>query len=336
MRGLGADLAVPAHEQSVVIAVDGTAASGKGTLAKKLAAHFGFAHLDSGALYRLTALAVLDAKGDPKNEADAVRGAQTHRSSTWRAIRPSAPMWWGRRHPMSRRSRPCGRPCWISSAAFCASPPGGSPGAVMDGRDIGTVICPDATAKLYIDARPELRAHRRWLELKGMGIAPGRGGPAGGTQCPGRRRQIPPDFAPDPGPGRRLARYLRFGYRRGVRGSPCPGFPQGRGRAQGPPQGLRRPGGFRATRLLFHKPNRPCIRMGSPVAHLPRKNRPFGMHRTLQDIKWPAPQPWPDQYREFHRLPQPRRFRGHAGTELRDPVAPGRRRHQGQDRRHRE
>ena len=63
--------------QSIVIAVDGTAASGKGTLAKRLAAHFGFAHLDSGALYRLTALAVLEAKGDPKNEADAVRGAQT-------------------------------------------------------------------------------------------------------------------------------------------------------------------------------------------------------------------------------------------------------------------
>src|SRR5471030_982393 len=62
--------------QSVVIAVDGTAASGKGTLAKRLAQHFGFAHLDSGALYRLTALAVIESKGDPKNEADAVRGAR--------------------------------------------------------------------------------------------------------------------------------------------------------------------------------------------------------------------------------------------------------------------
>ena len=62
---------------SIVIAVDGTAASGKGTLAKRLAQHFGFAHLDSGALYRLTALAVLEAKGDPKNHADAVKGAQT-------------------------------------------------------------------------------------------------------------------------------------------------------------------------------------------------------------------------------------------------------------------
>src|SRR3954462_4894850 len=63
--------------KSIVIAVDGTAASGKGTLAKKLAQHFGFAHLDSGALYRLTALAGLEANGDPKNEADALKGGQT-------------------------------------------------------------------------------------------------------------------------------------------------------------------------------------------------------------------------------------------------------------------
>src|SRR4249919_1043262 len=64
-------------QRSIVIAVDGTDASGKGTLAKKLAAHFGFPHMDSGALYRLTALAVLEAKGNPQNEADAVRGAQS-------------------------------------------------------------------------------------------------------------------------------------------------------------------------------------------------------------------------------------------------------------------
>src|SRR6201996_6169419 len=62
---------------AVVIAVDGTAASGKGTLAKKLASHFGFAHMDSGALYRLTALAVLEAKGDPSVAADALHGAQS-------------------------------------------------------------------------------------------------------------------------------------------------------------------------------------------------------------------------------------------------------------------
>jgi cytidylate kinase len=154
---------------SIVIAVDGTAASGKGTLAKKLAAHFGFAHLDSGALYRLTALAVVATGGDPRAEADAVKGA--------RAI------------DLSMAGDPAIRTDKIGQAAshvaaipavraalldfqrdFLVHPPGGGPGAVMDGRDIGTVICPGATAKLYVDARPELRAERRWRELAGMGI----------------------------------------------------------------------------------------------------------------------------------------------------------------------
>jgi cytidylate kinase len=154
----------------VIIAVDGTAASGKGTLAKKLARHFNFPHLDSGALYRLTALAVLEKKGDPKNEADAVKGA--------RAI------------DLSRAGDPAIRTDVVGKAAsnvaaipavrqalfdfqrdFLTTPPGHAEGAVMDGRDIGTVIAPDAVAKLFVDAAPAVRAHRRWLELKGMGIA---------------------------------------------------------------------------------------------------------------------------------------------------------------------
>ncbi|MBS0471238.1 MAG: (d)CMP kinase [Proteobacteria bacterium] len=153
----------------MVIAVDGTAASGKGTLAKRLARHFGFAHMDSGALYRLTALAVLANEGDPAREADALKGA--------RSI------------DLSRAGDPAIRTDIIGKAAsqvaaipsvraalhdfqknFLAHPPGGSPGAVMDGRDIGTVIAPDANAKLFVDAAPEVRAHRRWLELSGMGI----------------------------------------------------------------------------------------------------------------------------------------------------------------------
>lgn len=157
-------------KKSVVIAVDGTAASGKGTLAKKLAAHFHFAHLDSGALYRLTALAVLDAKGDPKNPADALKGAQSIDLSL--AGDPGI-----RTDVVGQAASQVAAIGAVRQALldfqrnFLAFPPGGSPGAVMDGRDIGTVICPEATAKLYIDARPELRAHRRWLELKGMGIA---------------------------------------------------------------------------------------------------------------------------------------------------------------------
>ena len=156
--------------QPIVIAVDGTAASGKGTLAKKLAAHFDLPHLDSGALYRLTALGVLDAGGDPANEAEAVKAA--------RAV------------DFARAADPAIRTDAVGAAAskvaaipavraalfefqrrFVEQPPGGAAGAVVDGRDIGTVICPEAAAKLFVDAAPAVRAHRRWLELQSMGIA---------------------------------------------------------------------------------------------------------------------------------------------------------------------
>ncbi|MGD0867662.1 MAG: (d)CMP kinase [Rhizomicrobium sp.] len=152
----------------VVIAVDGTAASGKGTLAKRLARHFGFAHLDSGSLYRLTALGVIRASGDPGNETDAVAAA-------------------GRIDP-SQSDSPDIRQARVAEAAsvvaaipavrarliefqrgFAANPPGGAKGVVIDGRDIGTIVCPKATAKLYVDAKPEARAHRRWMELTSLG-----------------------------------------------------------------------------------------------------------------------------------------------------------------------
>ena len=153
---------------SIVIAVDGTAASGKGTLAKKLAQHFRFAHLDSGSLYRLVALAVADAGGDPSREQDAAAAARSIETA--------------KRDDDRIRSAEVGRAASIVSAfpevrksllqfqrEFAARPPNRAKGAVIDGRDIGTVICPDATAKLFVDARPEVRAHRRWLELKGRG-----------------------------------------------------------------------------------------------------------------------------------------------------------------------
>ena len=147
---------------SIVIAVDGTAASGKGTLAKKLAAHFGFAHLDSGALYRLTALAVLEASGDPKNQADALRGAQTLDFN--RAGDPAIRTDVVGQAASHVAAIPAVRQALFDfQRSFLEHPPGGSPGAVMDGRDIGTVICPEATAKLYVDARLELRAQRRRL-----------------------------------------------------------------------------------------------------------------------------------------------------------------------------
>ena len=154
---------------SVVIAVDGTAASGKGTLAKRLARHFNFAHMDSGALYRLTALAVTLAGGDPANPADALKGArsidlamagdpQIRTDRIGQAASKVAAI------PDVRKA------LHQFQSDFLARPPGGSLGAVMDGRDIGTVICPNATAKLFIDAVPEIRARRRLMELKGLGI----------------------------------------------------------------------------------------------------------------------------------------------------------------------
>ncbi len=154
----------------IVVAVDGTAASGKGTLAKKLARHFGFAHLDSGSLYRLTALQALDAGGDPRDERIAVAAARAidPRQGDNPAIRSAA---------VAQASSvvaaiPAVRAVLLQfQRAFAANPPGGAKGAVIDGRDIGTVVFPGADAKLFVDARPEARAHRRWLELGGPGAA---------------------------------------------------------------------------------------------------------------------------------------------------------------------
>ena len=157
---------------SVVIAIDGTSACGKGTLARRLARHYGFAHLDSGALYRLVALGVIRHGGDPSSRADAVRAA--------REINPD-----GINDP-ALRTAAAGEAASVVAAIpevraavlefqrdFAAHPPGAARGAVIDGRDIGTVICPDATAKLFIDARPEVRALRRWCELKQANSAAG-------------------------------------------------------------------------------------------------------------------------------------------------------------------
>jgi cytidylate kinase len=152
----------------VVIAVDGTAASGKGTLAKKLARHFGFAHLDSGSLYRLTALGVIRASGDPKNEAEAVAAA----GRIDPALSDSPDL---RQAPIAEAASvvaaiPSVRARLLEfQRSFATNPPGGARGVVIDGRDIGTVVCPAATAKLFVDANPEARAHRRWLELKSLG-----------------------------------------------------------------------------------------------------------------------------------------------------------------------
>ncbi|HWT11477.1 MAG TPA: (d)CMP kinase [Allosphingosinicella sp.] len=148
----------------MIIAVDGPAASGKGTIAKGLARHFGLPHMDTGLLYRAAALNLLAMGGDPESEFAAARacdlsqidfddpelkseavGGIASRISTYRLVREAL---------LERQRR-------------FAELPGG---AVLDGRDIGTVIAPGADAKLFVSATPEVRAQRRFAELRRLGL----------------------------------------------------------------------------------------------------------------------------------------------------------------------
>lgn len=153
---------------AIVIAVDGTAASGKGTIARLLARHFHFAHLDSGSLYRLTALALLAAGGNAEDESDAVAAARSidPAKANDPAIRNDSVA----RLASAVATIPAVRAALLDyQRQFALHPPGDASGAVIDGRDIGTVVCPNAQAKLFIDAKPEIRAHRRRLELQASG-----------------------------------------------------------------------------------------------------------------------------------------------------------------------
>jgi len=147
-----------------VIAIDGPAAAGKGTLARHLAEVLGLPYLDTGLLYRAVGRRVLDAGGDPGNPATAAAAA--------RALEPKDLERGDLRGPQAD----------AAAAAVAAIPAvraalldfqrsfGGAHGAVLDGRDIGTVIFPDAAVKLYVTASLEARARRRWLELRAKGI----------------------------------------------------------------------------------------------------------------------------------------------------------------------
>jgi cytidylate kinase len=148
----------------MIVAIDGPAASGKGTLARRLAAHYGLRHLDTGALYRATGWRVLAAGGDPANAADAVNAAGE--------IRPEDT---GREELRTDRvaqaasvvaAIPAVRDRLLAFQRDFARTP---PGAVLDGRDIGTVVCPEADAKLFVTASIEARARRRFNELRGRG-----------------------------------------------------------------------------------------------------------------------------------------------------------------------
>ena len=147
-----------------IIAVDGPAAAGKGTLARRLAATLGLPYLDTGLLYRAVARLVLDAGADPadpkaaETSARALRPVDLERSDLRGPVADAA--------AASVAAIPAVREALLDfQRAF-----GNERGAVLDGRDIGTVIFPDAPAKLFITASLPERAHRRWLELKARGI----------------------------------------------------------------------------------------------------------------------------------------------------------------------
>jgi cytidylate kinase len=150
-----------------VIAIDGPAASGKGTIARRVAAALGFAHLDTGTLYRVVGLAVLRKGGDPSDP----KAAEAAVSSLDMSLLEDPDL---RAHATSVAASKVAAIQSVREALlsfqrnFAAHPPGGH-GAVLDGRDIGTVICPDAAVKLFVTATPQVRARRRFLELSKNG-----------------------------------------------------------------------------------------------------------------------------------------------------------------------
>jgi cytidylate kinase len=148
----------------ILIAVDGPAASGKGTIARALARHFGLPHMDTGMLYRAVALNLWRWGGDPASEFEALRACDVA------AVDPGDPEL--RTEAISSiasriSAYPSVRAALLERQREFAQQPGG---AVLDGRDIGTVIAPDADAKLFVTASPEVRAQRRVRELLERGI----------------------------------------------------------------------------------------------------------------------------------------------------------------------
>jgi cytidylate kinase len=148
----------------MIIAIDGPAASGKGTIAKLVAAHYGLAYLDTGTLYRAVARDTLAMGASPADAEAAVYVAETLDPDTLGdpALRASD---LGEAASQVASHEKVRAVLLAYQRAFSRR----NPGAVLDGRDIGTVICPDAEVKLFVTATPEIRARRRFLELRANG-----------------------------------------------------------------------------------------------------------------------------------------------------------------------
>jgi cytidylate kinase len=151
----------------VIVAVDGPAAAGKGTLARHIAQHYRLAHLDTGRLYRATALETLLAGGDPADPAAAEAGAKRVKPEQLGDPRLNE-------ERVAQASSVVAAVPGVRAALlafqrdFAHRPPGGR-GAVLDGRDIGSVVCPDADAKIFVTASAAARATRRFKELRAAG-----------------------------------------------------------------------------------------------------------------------------------------------------------------------
>jgi cytidylate kinase len=149
----------------MIIAIDGPAASGKGTLARRIAAHYGYPHLDTGLLYRATARDV------------ALHGYRLE--DTWAGVAAARGLDAGSFDDPALRGAEAGEAASLVARipevraalmAFQRDFARRTPGAVLDGRDIGTVVCPDAEAKIFVVASPEVRARRRFIELQENGV----------------------------------------------------------------------------------------------------------------------------------------------------------------------
>ena len=150
--------------RSLVIALDGPAASGKGTISRLLSEHYGFAYLDTGTLYRGVAALMLAQCVDPHDAARAEKIAQNYDVTQIAGI--------------AIRTKEVGAAASVVAAnpgvraalldyqqRFARQPPNNAIGSILDGRDIGTVVCPEADVKFFVTASPEVRARRRWAEL---------------------------------------------------------------------------------------------------------------------------------------------------------------------------
>lgn len=154
----------------MIIAIDGPAAAGKGTLARRLAEAYGFALLDTGLLYRAVGMKVVDAGASPDDAPSAAQAARTLRAEDLSDPRLRS----------DAAAQAASKVAAISDVRaalldfqrdFARNPPAPAKGAILDGRDIATTVCPDAEIKLFVTASPEIRAERRHKELLDRGLS---------------------------------------------------------------------------------------------------------------------------------------------------------------------